>query len=64
MDSKFKIATFTISLGIICFIVFEFAGSSVDKDGVLSEPFFLIPIGWGLILVSIILYIFFAITKK
>tara|TARA_B100000963_G_scaffold354584_1_gene371368 strand:+ start:620 stop:814 length:195 start_codon:yes stop_codon:yes gene_type:complete len=64
MDKKFKVATFILSIGIICFIAFELAGSSVDKEGILNEPFFLIPVGWVLILISIVLYIFFAITKK
>ena len=45
MDNNFKIATVFLSVGIICFITFEFIGSKVEKDGILNEPFFLIPIG-------------------
>ena len=44
MDRKFKVATFILCIGIICFIAFELAGSSVDKEEILNEPFFLIPL--------------------
>jgi hypothetical protein len=39
--------------GIGCFIAYTFIGSYVDQDGLLQEPFFLIPIGF--------LFIFFGI---
>ena len=65
-EINFKLTPFIILLciGIICFIAFELSGSSVDKEGILNEPFFLIPVGWVLILMAMVLYIFFAITKK
>ena len=37
MDRKFKVATFILCIGIICFIAFELAGSSVDKEGILND---------------------------
>ena len=64
MDNNFKIATVFLSLGIICFITFEFIGSKVEKDGILTEPFFLIPIGSVLVLISVLLYLLFALRKK
>ena len=36
MDNNFKIATVFLSVGIICFITFEFIGSKVEKDGILK----------------------------
>ena len=61
MDNNFKIATVFLSMGMICFITFEFIGS---KDGILHEPFFLIPIGPVLVLISVLLYLLFAFKKK
>ena len=46
MDNNFKIATVFLSMGMICFITFEFIGSKVEKDGILTEPFFLIPVSY------------------
>lgn len=36
-------------LGSACLIAFGVIGSRIDADGVLREPFGLIPIGWLLI---------------
>jgi hypothetical protein len=35
--------------GICCFVVYTLIGSDVAPDGTLLEPFFLIPLGWFLI---------------
>ena len=64
MDNNFKIATVFLSMGMICFITFEFIGSKVEKDGILNEPFFLIPIGSVLVLISVLLYLLFAFKKS
>lgn len=34
-----------IIMGVSCFIAFKLMGSEVDSQGVLQEPFFLLPIG-------------------
>ena len=40
-----------------CIVAFEVIGSSVNDDGTLVEPFFLIPIAWLLFVVGGILTI-------
>jgi hypothetical protein len=40
-----------------CIVAFEVIGSSVNDDGTLVEPFFLIPIAWLLFVVGGILAI-------
>ena len=41
--------------GLACVVAFEVIGSSVDEDGTLIEPFFLIPIAWLLFLSGVVL---------
>ncbi|MGF7059601.1 DUF3955 domain-containing protein [Brassicibacter mesophilus] len=48
----FSIILTVISIG--CFIVFKLIGSEVLPDGALSEPFFLIPIGFLFAIIAII----------
>jgi hypothetical protein len=43
--------------GLACFVAFGVIGSSVDEDGTLVEPFFLIPIAWLLFLTGAVLAI-------
>tara|TARA_B100001287_G_scaffold100832_1_gene84781 strand:- start:289 stop:486 length:198 start_codon:yes stop_codon:yes gene_type:complete len=64
MATKYKIATSLLIFGIICFVSFYLIGSEVDENGYLKEPFFLLPIGFICICLSMILYVVFAITKK
>jgi len=64
MATKYKIATSILIIGIICFVSFYLIGSEVDENGYLKEPFFLLPIGFISICLSIILYVVFAIAKK
>ena len=64
MDKSFKIATVFLSVGIICLVLFELIGSKVEKDGILNEPFFLIPVGSVMVLISVVLYLLFAFKKK
>ncbi|NUO75279.1 MAG: DUF3955 domain-containing protein [Lysobacter sp.] len=44
-----QVSVSLLFLGSACFIVFGLIGSHVDSDGVLREPFALLPIGWALI---------------
>lgn len=64
MATKYKIATSLLIFGIICFVSFYLIGSEVDENGYLNEPFFLLPIGFICICLSMILYLVFAIVKK
>lgn len=38
-----------LSLGSACFIAYGLIGARLDADGMLHEPFALLPIGWALI---------------
>ena len=64
MATKYKIATSILIIGIICFVSFYLIGSEVDENGYIKEPFFLLPIGFICICLSMILYVVFAIAKK
>lgn len=46
-----------LAIGIICFVVKWIIWSSVDANGTLHEPFWLIPIGYLFILLGIIFLI-------
>ncbi|NBI07695.1 DUF3955 domain-containing protein [Senegalia massiliensis] len=48
----FSIISIIISLG--CFIAFKLIGSEILSDGTLSEPFFLIPIGYLFAIIAVI----------
>ncbi|MBI3172605.1 MAG: DUF3955 domain-containing protein [Chloroflexi bacterium] len=39
---------------VVCLIAFNMIGSEIDSQGVLHEPFFLIPLFWLLIISSLI----------
>jgi len=41
-------------LGIGCFVLFEMIGSTVDSNGILHEPFFLVPFGYLFILIGLV----------
>ncbi len=44
-----------------CAAAYRLIGSSIDADGFLREPFFLIPVGYMLFLVGLVGAAFFAI---
>ena len=51
-----KRAAFALVLSsLACVVAFEIIGSSVNEDGTLVEPFFLIPIAWLLFATGVIL---------
>tara|TARA_Y200000002_G_C22445469_1_gene564041 strand:- start:430 stop:627 length:198 start_codon:yes stop_codon:yes gene_type:complete len=64
LETKFKIATGFLVIGVICFFLFYLIGSQVDENRIIQEPFFLLPIGFICLLLSIFLFILFAIIKK
>ncbi|MCC4859808.1 DUF3955 domain-containing protein [Vibrio splendidus] len=43
---KYKISFLFCISGLLCFIAYNTIGSYVDKNGVLVEPFGLIPLFW------------------
>jgi hypothetical protein len=45
-------AVLLMAAGFACWIAFALIGSTVDSQGVLHEPFGLIPIGWLLLLLG------------
>ncbi len=51
MTSKksYKLALFLLSAGLASFVLFKIIGSSLDEQGILHEPFFLVPIGYLLV---------------
>jgi len=54
---KIKFTLYTtimmILAGIGCFLLFKTIGSTIDSDGILHEPFFLVPIGYLFLLVGL-----------
>ena len=44
----------TILAGVICFLLSTMIGSTVDNNGILHEPFFLIPIGYLFLLIGLL----------
>ncbi|ABE55682.1 hypothetical protein Sden_2402 [Shewanella denitrificans OS217] len=43
---RFKTALILFSFAALCWLAVNFIGSTVDSQGILHEPFFLVPIGW------------------
>ena len=64
MATKYKVATGLLIAGIVCFVLFYLIGTEVDENGYVNEPFYLLPIGFITICLSMVLYIIFAIMKK
>ena len=64
MATKYKIAITLLVIGIMSFVSFELIGSEVDENGFINEPFALLPIGFILICLSMVLFIVFALIKK
>ncbi len=42
----YKLSFMLISSGLACFALFLMIGAVIDEQGILHEPFALIPIGW------------------
>ncbi|SDO72024.1 DUF3955 domain-containing protein [Clostridium gasigenes] len=67
---KYILALIPFIIGVGCFITFSIIGSEVAADGTLVEPFFLVPIGYLFLAISIIIAIvvrisaFYFNTKK
>jgi hypothetical protein len=44
-----RVVAALIGIGLACFALFDLIGSTLDGQGFVHEPFFLVPIGWLLI---------------
>jgi len=64
LETKFKIATSFLVIGIVCFLAFYLIDSKIDENTILQEPFFLLPVGFVSLLISVFLFILFAVLKK
>lgn len=51
---KYTISLATLALAILCVISYQIIGSEISADGTLIEPFFLIPMGYLFLLISLI----------
>ncbi|MFC6176626.1 DUF3955 domain-containing protein [Companilactobacillus huachuanensis] len=49
-----NIMIIALLLGVGCFALFSMIGSTVDSNGILHEPFFLVPFGYFFLLIGII----------
>jgi hypothetical protein len=58
-----KAGAVTFIIGIFFLVIFKIIGVSVDADGFLHEPFFLLPVGDFLIFAGVILF-FVSCAKK
>ena len=56
-ELKNRLALMLILGGVICHVSFNMIGSEVDIDGVLREPFPLLPLGYLLYLFGVGLYV-------
>ena len=52
-----KTSCLLLALSIAVFIVYNFSESYVDNNGILIEHFYLLPIGYFLFFLSLILFI-------
>lgn len=62
---KYKISSLFYVSGLLCFIAYNTIGSYVDENGVLVEPFGLIPLFWLFELLALVaLVVTFVRHKK
>lgn len=64
MSNLKKLGLLSLAIGIMCWIAFNVIGSSVDAQGVLHEPFGLIPIGWLFVAIGAVLYAYAYFKQK
>ncbi len=49
---------FFLGLGASCLLEFQFAEGTLDADGILHEPFALLPLGYFFLLIGMLLGLF------
>jgi len=59
-----KLGGLLIFLGGLSLLTFRFIGSNVDSEGVLHEPFALLPLGFLLLIVGIIMVVAGLVRRK
>ena len=59
-----KMGFISILLGIGCFVLYSINGATVLEDGTLQEPFYLLPIGYCLLLAGIAVLIVQKINRR
>ncbi len=63
MKNKYLFAATPIFLGVLCIIIYSVIGSKVGLDGILVEPFFLIPLSYLFVFSGVISLLFVRITS-
>ena len=58
-----NISILLLMTGGLCLLAFNLIGSTVDAQGVLHEPFGLLPIGFLLMILGALIYIY-QLTKR
>lgn len=59
-----KMGVIAIVLGLIALIAFKLIGSSIDANGVLHEPFGLLPIGFALLVAGAVAVLLGWVRRK
>lgn len=63
MTKKYLFAILPLFMSVICFLGYRTTSSTITPDGLLIEPgFFLIPVGYLFLFISIIVFISFGIS--
>ena len=53
-----RIGLFFVAIGFSCLLAFHLIGSSIDPNGFIQEPFGLLPIGYLLVFVGVLVALF------
>jgi hypothetical protein len=53
-----RIGVFFVAIGFSCLLAFHLIGSSIDPNGFIQEPFGLLPIGYLLVFVGVLVALF------
>ncbi len=59
-----KTAFLLLVAGALCLLAFNLIGSTVDAQGVLHEPFGLLPIGFFLMVLGVLIYFYQGVKNK
>ncbi|WP_152393440.1 DUF3955 domain-containing protein [Paenibacillus guangzhouensis] len=62
MKLKYWLASIPFCISVICLAISAMIGSSIDPDGILREPFFLIPIAYLFLFSGIISLLYIGIS--
>ncbi len=53
-----------MGLTIIFMVIFNFIGTNINSEGILEEPFYLIPLAYTSFIVGIVFFIISLLKKK